>query len=448
MAAISEKTPGRDRPEQMFQMRADLAAFVRGGYALGFFRNVAVQALAIIVLIEAIFLAEHFTPVFRDAVRHEAGLLDIMLVLICSGTGIFDLALAIAVLVAVYATLVRIRENRELLVLFASGLGPYQLSALILLVAVAAQAVCIGGAGVIDPLSRYVQRSILFSTELQSLKKGVAQNEFYYFPSYVAYATDRVASGNDLPNLINTPGAPIIIDARGSARPTNDRTLFVYQQIAPHASRVVTAAQARLEGPDVAGKIMLNLGDFTSHTFADAHPLGGPSMKPGPTPVCINCSNDVSDIPRVTMRVRDMSQMMMVDQLLPFGPRGGADAEELTIFEQLIDKSPEPAARATQMRSLAERLSRSLLSALAPLMALAALCLTSRWTNWFILPLACVGLMSVDLASEWVITAVAPSGLAGALLPPILLFLAVAGLVMAIIVRRQNDLVRPQLARS
>jgi lipopolysaccharide export system permease protein len=449
MAATSEENPCRDRPKQMVQIRADLSAFVRGDYALGFFRNVTIQVLAIIVLIEAIFLAEHFTPVFRDAVRHEAGMLDIMLVLIWSGTGIFDLALAIAVLVAVYATLVRIRENRELLVLFASGLGPYQLSALILLVAVAAQSVCVVGAGVIDPLSRYAQRSILFSTELQSLKKGVAQNEFYYFPSYVAYATDRVSSGNDLPSSTNTPpGAPIIIDARGTARPTNDRTLFVYQQIAPHASRVVTAAQARLEGPDVAGKIMLNLGDFTSHTFADAHPLGGPNMKPGPTPICINCSNDVSDIPRVTMRVRDMSQMMMVDQLLPFGPRGGADVEELTIFEQLVDKSPGPAARTTQMRSLAERLSRSLLSALAPLMALAALCLTSRRTNWFILPLACVGLMSVDLASEWVITAIAASSVAGALLPPILLFLAVAGLVLAVIVQRQNELVRPQLARS
>ena len=146
---------------------------------------------------------------FRDAVRHEADLSDIMLVLICSGTGIFDLALAIAVLVAVYATLLRMRENRELLVLFASGLGPYQLSALILLVAVAAQAVCIAGSGVIDPLSRYAQRSILFSTELHSLKKGVAKNEFYYFPSYVAYATDRAASGNDLPSLAEgSPGRP------------------------------------------------------------------------------------------------------------------------------------------------------------------------------------------------------------------------------------------------
>jgi hypothetical protein len=38
-------------------------------------------------------------------------------------------------------------------------------------------------------------------------------------------------------------------------------------------SRVVTAAQARLDGPDRSGRIVLNLNDFTSHTFADAHPM-------------------------------------------------------------------------------------------------------------------------------------------------------------------------------
>ena len=448
--ASSEEMATLSGPVQEFQLRSYLIAFVKGDYAREFFRHVAVQTFAIIFLIEAIFLAEHFTWVFRDAVRHEANLFDIALVLACSGTGIFDLALAIAVLVAVYATLVRMRENRELLVLFASGLGPYQLSALILAVAFAAQILCIGGAGVIDPLSRYAQRSILFSTELQSLKKGVAKGEFYYFPSYVAYATDQAASGADLPILAaGPPGAPIIIDARGPPRPANGRTLFVYQQIAPHASRVVTAAQARLDGPDAAGKIILNLGDFTSHTFADAHPLGGPDAKPlRPGQVrCIDCFDDLGDMPRVTMKVRDMSQMMMVDQLLPFGVRG-SDAAELTVFEQFATKNLAPLARAAQMRLLAERFARSLLSALAPLIALAALCLTSRLTNWFALPLACLVLMSVDLASEWMITAISPVGLAGALVPPVMLFLGIAALALAVIMRRQGELVRPQLARS
>ena len=90
------------------RLHASLAAFVRGDYARGFFLRVLGQTFAVIVLIEAIFLAEHFTWVFKDAVRHEADLFGIWLILACTSTEIFDLALAIAILMAAYATLLRI----------------------------------------------------------------------------------------------------------------------------------------------------------------------------------------------------------------------------------------------------------------------------------------------------------------------------------------------------
>ena len=140
-------------------------------------------------------------------------------------------------------------------------------------------------------MSRYAQRSILFSSELRSLKKGVAKNEFYYFPSYVAYAMDHVSGGAPPPG--STMGQVQVIDA-GNPKPKPDRTLFVYQQIGPHTSRVVTAAQARLDGPDLSGKIVLNLNDFTSHTFADANPMAGagsdrrPEHSEGPSGATIN----------------------------------------------------------------------------------------------------------------------------------------------------------------
>jgi len=233
-------------------LRVTLSNFLRGDYARGFFTGLALRALAVIVLIEAIFLAEHFTWVFRDAVRHEADLAGIALVLLCTSTEIFDLALAVAILMASYLILLRMRENRELLVLFASGLGPYQLGVLIVIVALAGQVISTIGSGVADPLSRYAQRSILFSSELRSLKKGVAKNEFYYFPSYVAYAMDHVVDGVPPPRA---EGEVPVIDASGPAPEKlaaektasakgKDRTLFVYQQTGPNTSRVVTAAQA------------------------------------------------------------------------------------------------------------------------------------------------------------------------------------------------------------
>jgi lipopolysaccharide export LptBFGC system permease protein LptF len=429
--------------------REILRAFVRGDYDRGFFLRVAGQAFAVVVLIEAIFLAEHFTWVFRDAVRHEADLGGIMVILGLTSTEIFDLALAIAILMAAYATLLRMRENREMLVLFASGLGPAQLSALILAVALAGFAVCSIGSGIVDPLSRYAQRGILFSSELRSLKKGVAKGEFYYFPSYVAYAVDHVEGAAPPPAA---PGQTQVIDARPRPQKdikNHDRTLFVYQQIAPHTSRVVTAGQARLDGPDRKGRIVLNLNDFTSHTFADAHPLttanGQTNALAGRTaPICKSCLDELKDIPRVTMHVRDMSQLMMVDQLLPFNARGTIP-EEQTVFDQLF--APDD-ARGPQMRLLAERFSRGLLSFLAPLIALLAVAFTNRLTNWFALPMACIGLMAVNLACEWLITTIAPVSVAGALLPVFLLYAGAAWLVLGITVWRHDGFVRPQLARS
>ena len=466
----ASSVPAEQKQDQHQGLRVTLANFLRGDYARGFFARIFSQALAVIILIEAIFLAEHFTWVFRDAVRHEADLSGIALILACTSTEIFDLALAVALLMAAYLALLRMRESRELLVLFASGLGPYQLGALILIVALAGQVVGIIGSGLADPMSRYAQRSILFSSELRSLKKGVAKNEFYYFPSYVAYAMDHVVDGappprapNKLPNNLpnNLSGGAPVIDASGGGDKTpksgsgggKDRTLFVYQQVGPQTSRVVTAAQARLDGPDRSGRIVLNLNDFTSHTFADAHPMTSADGAVRTDPLkCEDCAKVLQqaapDLPPVTMRVRDMSQLMMVDQLLPFTDRSSNTAEQ-TIFEQLFapdNRSPE--ARAAQMKLLAERLSRSLLAFLAPLMALLGVALTNRLTNWFALPLSCLLLMSVNLLCEWVITTIAPASVAGALLPVFLLYAAVVYAAFTLIVWRHNDFVRPQLARS
>ena len=425
-------------------LRVTLSNFLRGDYARGFFSRILFQTAAVIILIEAIFLAEHFTWVFRDAVRHEADLPGIALVLACTSTEIFDLALAVAILMAAYLTLLRMRENRELLVLFASGLGPYQLGALVVIVALAGQLVGILGSGLADPLSRYAQRSILFSSELRSLKKGVAKNEFYFFPSYTAYAMDHVVNGAPPPRSADQ--VPVI-DASTNARPGTDRTLFVYQQTGAHTSRVITAAQARLDGPDRSGRIVFNLNDFTSHTFADAHPMAGDNgaVRTGPAR-CPDCTEIWKDGPPISMKVRDMSQLMMVDQLLPFSSRSSTTAEQ-TIFEQLF--VPDAGgARAAQMRLLAERFSRSLLSFLAPLMALLGVSLTNRLTNWFALPLSCLVLMAVNLVCEWVITTSAPASVAGALLPAALFYGAIAAGVFGVIVWRHNDFVRPQLARA
>src|SRR5690242_4850393 len=160
-------------------------------HARGFFSSILGQSVAILILIEAIFLAERFTIVFRDAASKDANLLDIFLLLCCTSTEIFDLALAIAVLMAVYSIALQMRENRELLVLFAAGSGPFQLAALALIVALGSQFVSLSVSGFIDPESRYVQRVLLQDAEIRALKTGISTGQFYFFPDYVAFAPDQ-----------------------------------------------------------------------------------------------------------------------------------------------------------------------------------------------------------------------------------------------------------------
>jgi lipopolysaccharide export LptBFGC system permease protein LptF len=163
---------------------------------------------------------------------------------------------------------------------------------------------------------------------------------------------------------------------------------------------------------------------------------------------CPNCGELLKDSPPVTMNVRNMSQLMMVDQLLPFTARTSNTAEQ-TVFEQLfVPDYHDKDARADQMRLLAERFSRSLLSFLAPLMALLGVAFTNRMTNWLALPLTCLALMAVNLLCESVINSTAPLSVAGALVPPLLLYAGMAYAIFTVIVWRHSEFVRPQLARS
>jgi hypothetical protein len=99
------------------------------------------------------------------------------------------------------------------------------------------------------------------------------------------------------------------------------------------------------------------------------------------------------------------------------------------------------------MRLLGERFSRSLLCLLAPLIAMAFVCLTTRRTSFVALPIACMTLMALNVGSEWLIRTLKPANSLDAMLVPGALALAVIGVLFLYIHRRQGELVRPQLGR-
>ncbi len=396
-------------------------------YARDLFASVVVQVLAVMALVEAIFLAERFPMVFRDVLKNNANLFDTALLFACTSTQIFDLALAIAILMAVYWTTLRMRENRELLVLFAAGTGPYQITVLILAIAIAAQVVSLTVSGVVDPVSRYAQRVILFDAEFRALRSGINTGQFYYFPNRVAYAPATTS--------------------KTRKNPDQTRRLFVYEQVKPGSFRVITADHARLDGPDASGTLLLKLDGVTSRSFAEVQAPAATAPAQSDSKTCTDCPRQPKGPPRMTLSAGGVTQEMTVDQLLTFLPRG-SEANELTIIEQLEAKADSTSPKHREaMHLLGERFARSLLCLLAPLIALASVCLTSRATNYFVLPLACMVLMSLNVTSEWLIRTIAPMDPLGALSVPAALTAAIAALLLIVVIRRQGSMVRPQLAR-
>jgi lipopolysaccharide export LptBFGC system permease protein LptF len=369
----------------------------------------------------------------RDVLKNDADLLDTSLIFACTGTQIFDLALAISVLMAVYWTTLRMRENRELLVLFMAGIGPYRLIALTLAIALAAQIGSLMVSSVIDPASRYVQRVILFDAEFRALRGGISTGQFYYFPNRVAFAPAQSAAGRD------------------RASSGQSKNLFVYEEVKPGTFRVITADRARLDGPDSSGNLLLKLGGFTSRKFSDIQPPASTALPPAQvdaTTTCTDCPKQPESVSRPVLRASDVAKTMTIEELLPFPPRG-SEAAEMTIFDLLGTKAdPTSARRQEEVRLLGGRLARSFLCLLAPLIALASVCLTSRATNYLALPLACMALMSLSVMSEWLIRTIAPSDPLGAVTVPAAPTAVLMALLLAVIVRKQGELVRPQLARS
>ena len=83
----------------------------------------------------------------------------------------------------------------------------------------------------------------------------------------------------------------------------------------------------------------------------------------------------------------------------------------------------------------------------APLIALASVCLTSRTTNYIVVPLACMTLMSLNVTSQWLVRAISPTTPFEALSVSAVFALVFAALLLTLTMRKQGQMIRPLLGR-
>ncbi|MCH4092004.1 LptF/LptG family permease [Acetobacter sp.] len=364
----------------------------------------------VMLLIEAMFLSERFPMIFRDVLRHHAGFYEAFFIFVLNIPQIFDLALPIAFLVATYRAVIDMREGRELLVMGAAGMGPRGLLAPCFGLACAAAMTSFFVAGVINPLSLYAQRVVLFNAQSLALSGGSATGQFYVLEKNVVFAPAT---------------------RERAELPGQKRNLFIYEPNGDSCVKIILAGSARSETPEIRGVLSLFFDNVSWRIF-DMR-LSSAAASPCPVEAESFTSGD--------RRVR-------LSELLSFQPRG-FDGSELTSPE-LLGMPSEPglpdAGKLYQIQ--AERIGRILLCFMAPALACAAVCLTSRRMQYVVLPVACGGLMSLDLGFEWIVHA-------GAFLHEKrviaeLVLMTIGGCVSLIFLtwRLQNTLFRPQFGRA
>ncbi len=367
-------------------------------------REVVIQVALVLLLIESIFVAEQLiSGLLEEVLKIRASLVSTLALMVAMLPQVFELALPTAILIAVYRVSLNLREDREFLMLSSLGIPPHGLIRLVIRIGVIAQIAAIAVGGFIDPLSRYGFRLVMFAAQYNALMGGTI-----------------TAS-----RLIETRVGTVAVSPSPDGQPRP--RLFVRQANPDGTERIVVANGSRLTGPDVSGRVALHLYDFVVDDFAAPNPS---APRPRIAPLS-------------SLRGTSTQQSMVIDDVVPFDPRGRNTAE-LTLPELISTAGADQNHRL----ELGKRLGRSFLCLLAPLIALLALSFTTRANQAFVLPLACAGLMATEIFGTTALSrflAVGPWTMMAIILAGAL---AIGAFLVTVIAIRSSAVARPALGRS
>lgn len=390
------------------------------GVPLQFFRSimsgVAGSVMVVLLLVEGIFLGEKFPDLFNTVIDRHGGLWDVILLLACATPEIFDLALALALLLAVYQMLLRSRENRELLVIAGAGAGTFDFVAVLLMIGLAGQFGSMVISGLVQPAAQYAKRVVLFDAEYHALLHGGGDGQFYTFPGHTVYVSAQFG------------------------QPTNHR-VFIEERNADH-TYAITSDAARLSEARGDGQLLLNLSAVKVVAFDGMPGKNGVAAAAGHS---VGRTNESNADP-LLIEGQSANQRLSLDDLIPFQTRGGT-TDEMSIFALIQRAVGSVAGGQQEVRAFGNLIAQGLLSLFAPLLAAAALCLTNRHTQAFAIPAALLLLMTANLLIVALVRFLANFG-ASVLLTGIVF----AGLVIVVglttlICQMQNKMILPTLSK-
>jgi lipopolysaccharide export system permease protein len=390
------------------------------GVPTRFFRSMMAgilgRVVVILLLVEGIFLGEKFPELFNNVIDQHGGLWDVLLLLACATPEIFNLALALALLLAVYQTLLCSRENREILVIAGAGAGTFDFVAFLLVIGLAGLLGSIAISGLVQPVAQYAKRVVLFDAEYHALLQGGGDGQFYAFPGHTVYVSAQ------------------------SGQPARHR-VFIEERNADH-TYAITSDGARLSPMRGDGQLQLNLSAVKVVAF-DRAPDEDVAVAPDHP---ATRKGELSGDPLV-IEGSSATQRLSLTDLIPFQSRGGT-TDEMTVFSLIQKALGSVAGGQKEARAFGGLIAQGLLSLFAPLLAATALCLTNRKTQAFAIPAALLLLAAANLLMVALVRVLANFG-ASALLIAIVFMGGVTVVGMATLIRRmQNKMILPMLGRS
>jgi lipopolysaccharide export system permease protein len=395
--------------------------FLPRSYALWVATQIVLYFLAIALLVESIFLSEHFIDLVGDF-ADEIGSVAKAFVLAALTAPEVHFAIPVAMFVAVYLVLLRCRERRELIAIAAVGIGGRVFARFAMILGVATMVASFVVTGTALPYARFDFRRDLFAFRNEAIKAGGAAEHFYMFRDNTVFKWP-------------------------ASRGTDNTALFVYQSREDRSDRAISAGDVQvMESPkqDTLELALINV--IAADVPRESQSLGSTASQSAQSGGgdCANCP----PAGERTLRAGNYLGTLKLSDLSDLEPRGSKSAEWSS--SELLSISPPPGdiSNLDRTRELMSRFARGLLCLCAPFFALLAVGYTTRWSRPLVLPAACGLILCLDVLSLTIVRALAAAGAAASAVGLITLFVLVLIPTVWQINARQSAIIRPAFVKA
>jgi lipopolysaccharide export LptBFGC system permease protein LptF len=386
-------------------------------YTTRLFARTVAEVCLLVALIEGLYLSERFISVLKIVIDQPVGLTNVLSLLAWTSPEV-HLALPLAILFATYRVVLLYRENREFIALASGGQGPLPFLQFASAVALAAMLCSLLISGELAPHAKFEFRDNVAAVRFLALRAGSAPGQFVYLPNYTIYIWP---SDNE------------------AARP-----IFVKEILDEKTYRVVSARWTEIFDRSAEGALIIGMFGVTINDFSNENERWIAPDATARDPFCKGCESQFR-----TYHSDSVSRMLEIKNLAPTEPRG-VGYDEWTTPELLgwVSTPADLGLKSAGTIEAVRRLARALLCFLAPFLAWLTLTFTTRASQTFALPLACVTLMGADIGFSQLITRFSMIGAPALTWILVAVTICVAAILIAQVVARQHLLIFPALKRS